>query len=112
MSLAKKARTSRSQQPACTHKEHQILVSAEAAAFAAQFLDRKAYPTKAHSTSFWPRALTLMWRRTSSMHMPMGSLPLWKGATMRTIWIQNSQWSLEHCSVLHIVQFAALCSKM
>ena len=27
---------------------------------------------------------------------------------MRTIRIQNSQWSLEHCSVLCIVQFAAL----
>ena len=38
----------------------------------------------------------------------MGSLPLWKGATMTTIWIQNNQWSLEHCSVLCIVQFEAL----
>ena len=37
----------------------------------------------------------------------MGSLPLWKGATMGTIRIQN-QWSLEHCSVLCIVHFAAL----
>ena len=38
----------------------------------------------------------------------MGSLPLWKGATLRTIRIQNNQWSLEHCPVLCIVQFAAL----
>ena len=38
----------------------------------------------------------------------MGSLPLWKGATMTTIRIQNNQWSLEHCSVLCIVQFEAL----
>ena len=37
----------------------------------------------------------------------MGSLPLWKGATRRTIQIQNNQWSLEHCPVLCIVHFAA-----
>ena len=37
----------------------------------------------------------------------MGSLPLWKGATMRTIRIQNNQWFLEHCSILCIIQFAA-----
>ena len=37
----------------------------------------------------------------------MGSLPLWKGSTMRMIRIQNNQWSLKHCSVLCIVQFAA-----
>ena len=34
----------------------------------------------------------------------MGSLPLWKGGTMRMIRIQNNQWSLEHCPVLCIVQ--------
>ena len=38
----------------------------------------------------------------------MGSMPLWKGAAMRTIRIQNNQWSLEHCPVLCIIQFAAL----
>ena len=37
----------------------------------------------------------------------MGSLPLWKGATMRTIQIQNNQWSSRHCSVLCIIQLAA-----
>ena len=37
----------------------------------------------------------------------MGSLPAWKGATMTTIWIENNQWSLEHCPVLRIVHFAA-----
>ena len=51
-SQAKKARTSRSQQPACTHKEHQILTYAEATAFAAQFLDWKVYPTKASQHKF------------------------------------------------------------
>ena len=37
----------------------------------------------------------------------MGPLPVWKGATMTTIQIQNNLWSLEHCLVLHIVHFAA-----
>ena len=37
----------------------------------------------------------------------MGSLPLWKGATMTTIQIQNNLWSLDHCLVLCIVHFAA-----
>ena len=38
---AKKPRTAGSQQPACNHKEHQILSTAEATAFANQFWDRK-----------------------------------------------------------------------
>ena len=38
----------------------------------------------------------------------MGSLLLWKGATMKTIRIQNNQWSLKHCPVLCIIHFAAL----
>ena len=46
-SQAKKPRTAGSQQPACTHKEHQILTSAEDASFASQFWDRKVHPTKA-----------------------------------------------------------------
>ena len=40
-SRAKKPRTSRSQPPACSHKEHAILTTAEATAFAAQFWDRR-----------------------------------------------------------------------
>ena len=36
---AKKTRTVRSQPPACSHKEHDILTTAEATAFAAQFWD-------------------------------------------------------------------------
>ena len=51
-SWAKKACSSRSQQPARTCKGHQILTSAEATAFAAQFLDRKVYPTKASQHEF------------------------------------------------------------
>ena len=46
-SRAKTPRTSRSQPPVCSHKEHDILTTAEATAFAAQFWDRKTHPTKA-----------------------------------------------------------------
>ena len=44
---AQKPRVVGSQQPACTHEEHQILSTAEAAAFATQFWDRKEHPNKA-----------------------------------------------------------------
>ena len=51
-SKAKRPRTAGSQQPACTHKEHQILATAEAASFASQFWDGKAHPTKASQHEF------------------------------------------------------------
>ena len=37
-SQVKKPRTARSQPPACSHKEHDILTTAEVTAFGAQFL--------------------------------------------------------------------------
>ena len=43
---AKKPRTGGSQQPACDHAEHDILSTTEAAAFAAQFWDKKRVLTK------------------------------------------------------------------
>ena len=98
-SWAKKARTSRSQQPACTHKEHQILTTAEATAFASQFWDGKVHPTKASQHVFLATCI--------DVNLEENVKPLWKGATMRTIRIQNNQLSLEHCSILCIVQFAA-----
>ena len=49
---AKKPHTIGSQQPACTHKEPQILTTAEAASFAGQFWDRKVHPTKASQNKF------------------------------------------------------------
>ena len=50
---AKKPHTAGSQQPACSHKEHQILSNAEATtAFAFQFWDRKEHPTKASQHEF------------------------------------------------------------
>ena len=51
-SKAKKPRAAGSQQPVCTHKEHQILTTAEAASFASQFWDRKVQPTKASQHEF------------------------------------------------------------
>ena len=51
-SRAKKPRTGGSQQPACTHKDHQILSTGEAAAFAAQFSDKKTHATKASQHEF------------------------------------------------------------
>ena len=51
-SQAKKPHTAGSQQPACDHEEHQILSASEAAAFAAQFWDKKTHPTKASQHEF------------------------------------------------------------
>ena len=51
-SKAKRPQTAGSQEPACTHQEHQILTTAEAASFASQFWDRKVHPTKASQQEF------------------------------------------------------------
>ena len=51
-SQAKNPRSARSQPPACSHKEHDILTTAEATAFAAQFWDQKMHPTKASQHEF------------------------------------------------------------
>ena len=51
-SQAKKPRTAASQQPVCTHQQHQILTTAEAASFASQLWDRKVHPTKASQQEF------------------------------------------------------------
>ena len=103
-SKAKRPWTGGSHQPACTHKEHQILTTAEAASFASQFWDCKVHPTKASKQ-------VLLATRIDVDLEKMGSLPLWEGATMRMIRIQNNQWCLKHCLVLCIVQFAASAQK-
>ena len=51
-SQAQKPCTSRSQPPACSHKKHDILTTAEATAFAPQFWDRNTHPTKASQHEF------------------------------------------------------------
>ena len=51
-SKAKGPRTADLHQPACTHKEHQILTTTEAASFASQFWDRTMHPTKASQQEF------------------------------------------------------------
>ena len=81
---------------ACTHKEHQILTTADAASFAIQFWVRKAHPTKASQQELLATCIAVK------------PLPLWKGATMRPIRIQNNQCSLKHCFVLRIDQVAAV----
>ena len=49
---ASKPRSVRSQQPSCKHPQHQILNKTEVAAFQANFLDRKQYPSKAAQRDF------------------------------------------------------------
>ena len=105
-SKAKRPWTAGSQQPACTHKEHQILTTAEAASFASQFWDCKVHPTKASLHEFLATCIDVDLEKSVQHAQWQWSLPLWKGATMRTIRIQSNQWSLEHCSVLCIVQSA------
>ena len=90
-SRAEKPRTASLKQPACTHKEHHILSTAEASAFAAQFLDRKVQAAGLGK-------IEEIWSNSQAGGCAPQWGPLWKGATMRTIWIQNTQWSLEHCS--------------
>ena len=49
---AKKPRIAGLQQPACTHEDHQILSTIEAASFATQFCACKVHPTKAAQHEF------------------------------------------------------------
>ena len=65
-------------------------------------------PVKAHRLQDWEKLKNMFQFTSREMCAQMGSLPLWKGATMRTIQVPNNQWSLEHCPVLCIVQFAAM----
>ena len=110
-SRAKKPPTAGSQQPTCTNQEHQILSTAKAAFFASQFWDCKVHPTKASQEEFLATCLDVDLEKNVkqgdvSLCAPMGSLPVWKGATMTTTRIQSNQWSPEHCRVLRIVHFA------
>ena len=100
---AKKPRTTGSQQPACPHKEHQNSSTAEATAFAAQFWDRKDHLHKVSQHEFLATC--------TDVDLEQSQL-LWRGATMTTTQIKKNQWSLELWSVLCIVTFVALCSKM
>ena len=112
-SQAKKPRAAGSQQPACTHKEHQILTTADAASFASQFWDRKVHPTKASQQDFLATCIDIdLEKNVQHACAPMGSQPLWRGTTMVTIQIRNKQWAPVHCSIPCIVEFPALCSKM
>ena len=48
----RKPRTAASQKPACTHKDHHVLYTAEATSFARQLWDRKVQATKASQHEF------------------------------------------------------------
>ena len=96
---AEKPHVAGSQQLACTHKEHQILTTAEAASFASQFWDHKVHPTKASQHEFLATCIDL----DLAACAPVESQPLWNGTTMRTP---------VHCSVSCIVEFPAVCSKL
>ena len=60
---AKKPRTGGSQQPACSNEEHQILPTAEAAAFANQLGTVKCTPPRLRNMNFWQPALTSIWSK-------------------------------------------------
>ena len=107
-SQAKKPRTAGSQQPACTHQEHQILTTAEAASFESQFWDRKVHPTKASQQDFLATCLDVDLEKNVK-HPQWHKYTRKRGhqTTMTTIQIQNNQWSLKHCPVLRTVHCAA-----
>ena len=73
-SRAKKPRLGGSQQPACAHTEHHISSTTEAAAFVAQFWDKKTHPTKASQHEFqdWE---TL--KKVCSQSQAGGCVPQW-----------------------------------
>ena len=84
-SQAKNPRTARSQPPACSHKEHDILTTAEATAFAAQFWDQKMHPTQASQHEF------LATNRSTNRGMSalLGSLPCLKKGMLTMTGILN-----------------------
>ena len=102
-----KARGQRGHSVQYAPKEHQILTTARAASFASQIWDRKVRPSKTSQHDFLTTCIDVDLQKNVQHAQWQRSLPLWKGATIRTIQIQSNQWSLEHCSVLCIIQFAA-----
>ena len=102
----KKPHTSCSQQPACMVPSHYLLCLCQRSLL-------QSVRCSVRLQDGGKLNLKIEFQFTSrAMCAPKGCLPFRNGATMRTIQIQNNQWSLEHCSVLCIVQFEALWSKM
>ena len=104
-SRAKKARTTKSQQPACTHKEHQILTSAEATAFAAQFLDQashREFLATCIAVDLEKTVKHAQWHRYTR-----------KRGHKTTYFVRNNECSkLCGAFLVYVVTFAALYSKM
>ena len=94
-SQAKKPHTARSQPPTCSHKEHDILTTAEATAFAAQFWDRKTHPTKASQHEFLATCIDVDVEKSV-----MGSQPcLKKGMLTMTVILNKMD---ERCSAIFV----------
>ena len=70
---AKKPCTASSQQPACTH-EARFCPPPRSLLLQVNFGIVKFTPQRLHSRSFWPHALTLIWRKMSSMHSGTSTL--------------------------------------
>jgi hypothetical protein len=96
---AKKRRTVGSQQPACTHKEHQILSTAE---------DCKVHPMKASQHEFFATCFDVGFEGEVC---PNEVPALVRGAAMTTIRAPNNEWA-KLCSacLVYVTPFAALCS--
>ena len=98
----KKPRPVGSQQPACTHKEHQILSTSEAASFASQFWDRKVHPTKASRHEFLATCIDV--KKYVPIHKQGDVCPSGVPALVEQ---DNNADDSGPC----IVQFPAVCSK-
>ena len=104
---AGKPRLAGSQQPACTHKEHQILTTTEVTSFASQFWDRKAHPTKASQHEFLATCIDLDLEKNVK-HAQWHKYTRKRGH-QTTYFVP---WSPVHCSIPCIVKCPAVWSKL
>ena len=104
---AKKPRAAGSQQPACSHEEHQILSTAEAAAFATQFWDCKVHPSKASQHEFLATCIDV----DLEQKVQVGRMtPERRGTRQRTLHltVMSDPWSIAPSCA----SCTALCSKL
>ena len=94
---AKKPRTAGSQQPACTHEGFVWVKSG----YSETVAWRKVRLTKQHNVDLTTDGLWAMPLNTGWVPVKARRLQDWEK-------LKNNQWSLEHCSVLCMVQIAAL----
>ena len=112
-SRPKKAHTTKSQQPACTHEEHQILTTAEATAFADQHSDRKVYPTKTSQHEFLATCIDVdLEQKVKHAGRQTHTRKRGHRVTYFVPYCGSRRQSVCSACFVCIVQFAALCSKM